>query len=459
MRTPLLITILLLISTSEVVSQAEPPEFNISPMVGAVPGPPSNVELRATDTTVPLGGYTTLLMWLDRDSFIVLYEIYPDGTVRRYPSVGMWGVYRGGYWYRGVFIADVVGVHVLYFDAYDATTRTFYSRSNSVFINVVPSPPPPPPTTRTTTITVVTTTRVNNPPTVSISVVNTNVRVGELVSFSITASDPDGDPITSYEIDYGDGNRDTLSSPQSSHAYGRDGVYRVSVRAKDSRGAWSSWSYVTLTVSRNSPPQAQIVSIEPNPSVEGEKVRFEGGGNDPDGTVVEYEWSTGGGAILSSSRTFEREFEPGVYEIRFRVRDNEGAWSGYATQSIRVYSKPVLKVDVVDRGSEKPIRGAEVYIDGRYTGKTGEHGMFEVKVEPGSHTLRVVCEGYTEYEDTLSVSRSENPVEVRVRLEKREEPLTLLLIAIIVAVVVVALSMSIILIRRRKKAPSPPPQA
>ncbi len=65
--------------------------------------------------------------------------------------------------------------------------------------------------------------------------------VGQNLSFSASASDPDGDPL-SYQFDWGDGSPSSWGNRSQSHSWSRGGRYCVKVRAKDSHGATSEWS-------------------------------------------------------------------------------------------------------------------------------------------------------------------------------------------------------------------------
>lgn len=86
----------------------------------------------------------------------------------------------------------------------------------------------------------------------NVSASSTTVRVGQTVSFSASANDPDGDPLT-FTWDFGDharwgdGNRLTLGSPGASHAYASAGTYTVRLQVTDGRGG-SVTRDLTLTV-------------------------------------------------------------------------------------------------------------------------------------------------------------------------------------------------------------------
>ncbi|MEM2219670.1 MAG: PKD domain-containing protein [Candidatus Korarchaeum sp.] len=164
---------------------------------------------------------------------------------------------------------------------------------------------------------------------------------GTVISFRASAYDPDGDPITAYTWDFGDG---TVKGggAEMKYSYPKEGAYTVKVKAKDSKGLESPYYTVSIAIKGNKPPQASIVSIK---SSDGASFLFQGMGVDPDGQVVAYEWRMGDG------KTFTGELEgnsiphkyinytyskSGNYTVSFRVRDNEGAWSDWVSERITV---------------------------------------------------------------------------------------------------------------------------
>ena len=101
-------------------------------------------------------------------------------------------------------------------------------------------------------------------------------------------------------------------------------IYLVEFRVQDDRGDWSQTVNTSLRVHER--PRAAIVSITPNPAKEGETVTFQGFWDD-DGTVVAYEWRLDG-YVESDLYLFSRsDLTPALYAVKFRVQDNDGAWS------------------------------------------------------------------------------------------------------------------------------------
>lgn len=85
----------------------------------------------------------------------------------------------------------------------------------------------------------------------------------------------------------------------------------------------------------NQAPTATIGSVAPNPALQGQTIYFSGSGNDTDGTITAYEWTSSLDGALSSSASFNRSnLRVGTHLISFRVRDNADAWSQPATLSL-----------------------------------------------------------------------------------------------------------------------------
>lgn len=97
----------------------------------------------------------------------------------------------------------------------------------------------------------------------------------------------------------------------------------------------------------NSPPEAAIILISPNPAAQGQAVNFTGSGTDTDGTIAAYEWAINGTAISSESSFIRADISPGYYTVLFRVRDNLGLWSAptNATLSVGGNSPPIASID------------------------------------------------------------------------------------------------------------------
>jgi hypothetical protein len=92
----------------------------------------------------------------------------------------------------------------------------------------------------------------------------TSGRAGTPYAYAFTSTDPDGDPV-SYYIQWGDTTTPSWTSPQASgtpytesHTWENQGAYVIQAKARDSQGAESGWT--TLSVSM---PKNRILNINP----------------------------------------------------------------------------------------------------------------------------------------------------------------------------------------------------
>jgi len=136
----------------------------------------------------------------------------------------------------------------------------------------------------------------NTPPTITTSAAaNPNpANVGQQVSFTVGASDNDGDTL-SYQWNYGDGTTDF----NGSHSYSTAGTYTASVTVSDGHGN-SATSSVGVTVNGTVANQPPIItspaSASPNPATVGQQVNFAVAASDSDGDTLTYQWNYGDGA-------------------------------------------------------------------------------------------------------------------------------------------------------------------
>lgn len=85
------------------------------------------------------------------------------------------------------------------------------------------------------------------------------------------------------------------------------------------------------------PPVARIVSIVPESVELGGVVCFKGEGEDADGLVVAYEWTSNRQGVLSRLEAFCRaDLYGGIHTIGLRVEDDAGHWSAAARRTLVV---------------------------------------------------------------------------------------------------------------------------
>ena len=87
----------------------------------------------------------------------------------------------------------------------------------------------------------------------------------------------------------------------------------------------------------NQPPTAYIDSISSNPATQGETVTFTGHGDDPDGSIVAYNWRSSIDGQLNTSASFSRStLSVGTHTIYFKMQDNNGTWSNEVSKILTI---------------------------------------------------------------------------------------------------------------------------
>ncbi len=204
------------------------------------------------------------------------------------------------------------------------TAGTFTVRLTATDSKGLVDPNPP---TRTITVQGATT---NLPPTGTITGPTGNVTItaGQPVSFSGTASDPNGDPVTVLWA-FGDGGTSTLLAP-GNHIYTTAGTYTARLTATDSKGlADPNPPTRTITVSpaaTNLPPVATITLPAANVTIAaGQAVNFAGTATDPNGDPVTVAWTFGDGGtstlLAPGNHTFTTA---GTYTVTLNATDSKG---------------------------------------------------------------------------------------------------------------------------------------
>jgi len=183
----------------------------------------------------------------------------------------------------------------------------------------------------------------NKPPVARIASILPNPATeGDAVTFTGDAYDPDGRVVACCWTSSIDG--DLATAMTFSWTGLSTGTHTVWFRVRDDRGDWSARVSSGVEVSprpANQPPVARIVSISPNPAVAGESVRFNGIGDDPDGSVVEYRWSSSLQGVLGSGTPLTvSSLVEGAHVVTLAVRDDDGASSADTTARLVVEPAP-----------------------------------------------------------------------------------------------------------------------
>jgi len=128
----------------------------------------------------------------------------------------------------------------------------------------------------------------------------------------------------------------------------------------------------------NIPPTAHIDSILPSPADPCEAVEFAGHGEDSDGTVVTYSWSSNIDGYLSDANIFSTaSLSEGIHTISFEVQDNNGAWSEPAAETLVIGEAPVeviidnLDAETSQTGTWQVSGAAEPYEENSFWSRDG----------------------------------------------------------------------------------------
>jgi PKD repeat protein len=250
----------------------------------------------------------------------------------------------------------------------------------------------------------------NQPPTASLSIINSltksSVTGSVAVPASITAStagssDPDGSIVAS-SINFGDGSA-PVSGSSASHSYSTAGTYTITGTVTDNLGATASKSAAIVVSSSTNLPPVAVVSATPNTAYVPATISVSAAGSsDPDGTIASSLISFGDGTSaggLTASHTFSAA---GVYTLTAKVTDNLGA-SSTATTSVTLKAPEVLvsspangaflpsQVHVVASGfSGSTVIAMQIYVDGTIVYSVNSANLDgTITVASGPHTLVV----------------------------------------------------------------------
>jgi PKD repeat protein/cytochrome c553 len=186
------------------------------------------------------------------------------------------------------------------------------------------------------TVTVSVASPVNQNPTCS-AITPTMGEQNTVITFSATASDPDGDPLT-YSWDFGDGSTSTQASP--SHTYVNTGDYTVTLTVSDGRGGTSSCS-ATVSISAPAPENQPPVcsNIAPTTGNTNVALSFSADAIDPDGDPLTYNWDFGDGNTSTQVNPSHTYSSAGIYTVSLTVSDGNGGASSCST-SVTITAPP-----------------------------------------------------------------------------------------------------------------------
>jgi PKD repeat protein len=152
---------------------------------------------------------------------------------------------------------------------------------------------------------------------------------GLSVAFDASGSTAPGSSITTYDWDFGDGMTASLSSPTTTHLYGSDGTYPVTltVTAANLLTATDTQS-VTVSHAPGNPTASFTATMDWN------VVTVDGSGSsDPNGLALTYDWDFGDGSTGSGVTATHTYAASGSYVITLTVT-NTDLLTGTATQTV-----------------------------------------------------------------------------------------------------------------------------
>ncbi len=153
------------------------------------------------------------------------------------------------------------------------------------------------------------------------------VEVGVPLTFRGTANDPDGDNITLFMWEFGDGDVwEHSSSGQTNHTYRTPGTFTATFTAEDERGERGS---DTRIITVNPPPDRPPVAHagEDMTILQGDIAYFQGKGTDDFG-IARYQWDFNNDGVWDYDDTrdgdtiWDKYTEAGTYTAIFRVTDD-----------------------------------------------------------------------------------------------------------------------------------------
>ena len=219
----------------------------------------------------------------------------------------------------------------------------------------------------------------NKLPVATITSIDPNpAKPDEPVTFEGSGSDQDG-KVTSYRWSSSIDGFLSSSKRFSTNSISV-GNHTITLVAIDDKGAQSEPATAELTVKpANLGPTADIELIVPNPATEGDKVRFQGRGTDPDGTVEGFVWTSSIDGVISNDYDFSTtDLSVGVHTIGFKVKDDAGAWSVEVFATLEILplnEKPTVTITGIEKKGDGSYR-----VSGTAEDKDGKVVLVQVKV-------------------------------------------------------------------------------
>lgn len=217
----------------------------------------------------------------------------------------------------------------------------------------------------------------------------------DLIQFSDTSSDPDGDAeIVTWEWNFGDGETSRKQNPE--HRYTESGSYTVELVVVDAREALSKVVEQVVCV-HNAEPIALFVSDPQEPRIGAETVLDASGSVDPDGRIVSYMWDVNGDGEIDletpSSQASHVFADAGKVMVVLKVVDDEGDF-GICEKSLSVIPS-ITATRTIETGlpDDETIGGATVNVTVMIEANAELHGLTLHEEIPAGWTITPVEQG------------------------------------------------------------------
>jgi hypothetical protein len=297
---------------------------------------------------------------------------------------------------------------------------------------------------------------------------------GESVTFSGTKSKDKDGTVDRYFFDFGNGETSGwISQDETSHVYLEAGTYLAILSVMDNHDDLSTnFAQAKVEVEvPNKKPTSYIDEVSHSIVTLGKEVLFRGHGEDEDGQIFSYLWSSSkDGELSNADMVLINSLSVGKHTIAFKVRDNEGLWSDEVFEVVTVKAtneKPELEITYPEdntrilgiltiTGSADDADGSItqilVSIDGRSWQEIDANDLWSYEIDAsafsqGEHVIAFRAYDGEDYSE-------EKYLTVLVGEKEGEDMELLTIFGLIIMVIIAVLLLAYIIGRRAKKNPA-----
>lgn len=182
-------------------------------------------------------------------------------------------------------------------------------------------------------------------------------------------------------------------------------ITTVRAEVRDNDGLTDSCTAtLTIYLSRGTPPSAAFTYWPSSPTTS-TTITFIDQSTDPENDIVSWSWKFGDGAESNERNPKHRYSYPGTYTVTLTVTDSKGNTNSTSKQ-ITVSKSVGYIAGYVKNAKGEPIEGVHVYTSGA-SDYTDSRGYYQLKLYPGTYTIKVEKEGYESKSFTASVEENQ----------------------------------------------------